>query len=118
MKKVIKTDLGNKKVFSRNLSKCLKRFDKTQRELANAIGVHPATICDWMQERTYPRMDKVQLIAEFFGISKSELVEDNYMVKETVSGKEQKLLDLFHSVPEDRRDGLLDLIEVYAKNLR
>lgn len=118
MKKIIKTDLGNKAVFSRNLSRCLRRSDKSQRELADAIGVHPATICDWLKERTYPRMDKVQLIAEFFGISKSELVEDSYVAKETVSGKEQKLLDLFHNVPEEHRDGLLDLIEVYAKNLR
>lgn len=118
MKKMIKTDLGNKTVFSRNLSRCLKRFDKTQRELADAIGVHPSTICDWLYERTYPRMDKLQLTAEFFGISKSELVEENYVAKETVSGKEQKLLDLFHNVPEEFQDGLLDLIEVYTKNFR
>ena len=118
MDKMIKTDLGNKDVFSRNLSRCIKRTDKTQRELAKAIGVHPATICDWLSGRTYPRMDKLQLIADFFGISKSELVEDNYVAKETVSGKEQKLLNLFHTVPEEHRDGLLDLIEVYAKNLR
>ena len=118
MNETIKTDLGNKKVFAKNLERCLKRADKTQRELAKAIGVHPATICDWLGERAYPRMDKVQLIAEFFGISKSELVEENYVAKETISGKEQKLLDLFHNVPEEHRDGLLDLIEVYAKNLR
>lgn len=118
MKKTIKTDLGNKAVFARNLSRYIKKSDKSQRELAYAIGVHPATICDWLQERTYPRMDKVQLLAEYFGISKSELVEDSYVAKETVSGKEQKLLDLFHSVPEEHRDGLLDLIEVYSRNLR
>ena len=118
MKEFTKTDLGNKAVFSKNLSRCLKRFDKSQRELAHAVGVHPATICDWLKERTYPRMDKVQLVAEFFGISKSELVEDSYVAKESVSGKEQKLLDLFHNVPEEHQDGLLDLIEVYARNLR
>ena len=103
MKKTIKTDLGNKEVFSKNLSRCIKRSDKTQRELAHAIGVHPSTICDWLQERTYPRMDKVQLIAEFFGISKSELVEDNYVAKETVSEEDQEVLDLLHQIPKEKR---------------
>lgn len=118
MDKTIKTDLGNKEVFSRNLSRCIKRSDKPQRELAKAIGVHPATICDWLSGRTYPRMDKLQLIADFFGVSKSELVEDEYVAKETVSEKEQKLLDLFHEVPEEDRDYLLGLIEFHVKNRR
>lgn len=117
MKKTIKTDLGNKAVFSKNLSRCIKRSDKTQRELANAIGVHPSTICDWLQERTYPRMDKVQLIAEFFGISKSELVEENYVAKETVSKKEQEIIDLFHKIPEEKRESVLSIIRTVIDNL-
>ena len=107
-----------KAVFSKNLSKCLKRSGKTQRELAAAIGIHPASICDWLQERTYPRMDKIPLVAAFFGISKSELVEDVYVVKKTVSEKEQRLLDLFYTVSEEQQDGLLEFIEVYVRNLR
>ena len=117
MKKTIKTDLGNKAVFSKNLNRCIKRSDKTQRELANAIGVHPSTICDWLQERTYPRMDKVQLIAEFFGISKSELVEENYVAKDTVSKKEQEIIDLFHKIPEEKRESVLSIIRTVIDNL-
>ena len=118
MNQTIKTDLGNKEVFSRNLARCIKRADKTQREIAKAVRVSPSTVCDWLNGRGYPRMDKLQLLADYFGISKAELVEDNYVAKETVSEREQKLLDLFHKVPEDKQDGLLELIEVYSKNLR
>lgn len=113
-----KTELGNKEIFSRNLLRLIKMSGKSQVEVARYVGVSQGTISDWTKGRSYPRMDKVQLLAEYFGVNKSDLVEDVYIAKETVSGKEQKLLDLFHAVPEEHRDGLLELIEVYVKNLR
>ena len=76
MKKQLITDLGNQEIFSRNLIRYLKTSGKTQREVANAIGVTYGTFCDWTKCRAYPRMDKVQLLAEYFGIRKSDLVED------------------------------------------
>ena len=114
----IETKLGDHSVFSKNLLRYIERSNKTQRELAKAVGVSPSTICDWKSGRAYPRMDKLQKLADFFGISKSDLVEDVYVAKESVSEKEQKLLDLFHQVPEKYHDFLLDLIEAHAKNLR
>ena len=117
MKKESDKNLENKKIFARNLSRHLEKTGTPQIALAKAIGVHPATVCDWVKERAYPRMDKVQRIATFFGISKAELVEDVFTSRERVSGQEQKLLDLFYSTPADYRDGLLELIEVYAKNI-
>ena len=118
MNKSVKTDLGNKEVFSRNLLRLIKMSGKTQIEVAKYVGVSQGTISDWTTGRSYPRMDKVQLLAEYFCVNKSDLVEDVYIAKETVSGKEQKLLDLFHTVPEEKQDGLLEIIEVYAKNLQ
>lgn len=117
MNQTIKTDLGNKEVFSRNLARCIKRADKTQREIAKAVRVSPSTVCDWLNGRGYPRMDKLQLLAEYFGISKSELVEDNYVAKETVSKQEQEIIDLFHKVPEEKRELVLSMIRAAVDNL-
>ena len=117
MNKTIKTDLGNKEVFSRNLSRCIKRAGKTQREIAKAVRVSPSTVCDWLNGRGYPRMDKLQLLSEYFGISKSELVEDNYVAKETVSKQEQEIIDLFHKVPEEKRELVLSMIRAATDNL-
>ena len=118
MNKSAKTDLGNQEIFSINLKRYLENSGKTQKEVAAAILVSTGTFCDWIKGRAYPRMDKVQALADFFGISKAELVEDSYVVKESISEKEQKLLDLFHQVPEKHHDYLLELIEVHARNLR
>ncbi len=108
----------NQEVFTRNFNRYLARSKSKQIDIARAVGVSSGTISDWKIGRAYPRMDKVQALADYFGIQKSDLVEDAYVTKETVSGKEQKLLDLFHNVPEEYRDGVLELIEVYTRNLR
>jgi repressor LexA len=117
MNKMVKSDLGNKEIFSRNLKRYLESSGKTQKEVAIFLEVSTGTFCDWMKGRSYPRMDKVQKLADFFGIKKSDLVEDVNVSKETVSNKEQEVLDLFHKVPEEKREFVLSLIRATIDNL-
>ena len=117
MKKQPITDLGNQKIFSRNLIRYLKNSGKTQREVANAVGVTYSTFCDWTKGRSYPRMDKIQLLAEYFGIRKSDLVEDVNVIPETLSEEDQKILDLYHQVPKEKREFVLSLIQATIDNL-
>ena len=70
-----KSDLGNKEIFSKNLQTLLKKRHLTQKDVAEAIGVSKSTVCDWIKERAYPRMDKIQLLADYFNIEKSDLIE-------------------------------------------
>lgn len=112
-----KIELGNSEVFARNLLRYIRGADKTQAEVAKAIGVHPASMSDWLTGRTYPRMDKIQLLAEYFGIQKSDLVEDEYVKKETISEQDQDILDLFHKVPEEKREFVLSMIRVAIETL-
>ncbi len=111
MNNTIKTDLGNKEVFSRNLKRHLDKSGKLQKEVAKAVGVSTGTFCDWIKGRAYPRMDKVQLLAEYFGIKMSDLVENENVRTETISDKEQLVLDLFHKVPDEKREFLIKMIQ-------
>ena len=117
MNKSVKTDLGNKEIFSRNLNRYLRLSGKSQKEVAAAVKISTSTFCDWTKGRAYPRMDKVQLLAEYFGIRKSDLVEDVNVTKESVSNKEQEVLDLFYKVPEEKREFVLSLIRAAIDNL-
>ena len=65
-----------RKIFASNLRRYLDKGNKTQREVADAIGVSPQTFNTWMQMVALPRMDKVQALADYFGINKSDLLED------------------------------------------
>ena len=117
MNKGVKTDLGSKEIFSRNFNRYLEASGKLGTDVARYVGVSSGTISDWKFGRAYPRMDKVQLIAEFFGIQKSDLVEDENITKETVSDEDQKVLDLFHKVPKEKREFVLSMIRVAIDNL-
>ena len=116
MNKTVKTDLGNKEIFSRNLKRYVNNSGATQKEIAKAIGVSTGTFCDWVKGRAYPRMDKVQLLAEYFGIKKSDLVEDVNVGKDAISNKEQLVLDLFHKIPDDRKDFFIKMLQVEIGN--
>jgi hypothetical protein len=63
-------------------------------------------------------MDKVQLLAEYFGIQVSDLVDDVNIAKDIVSDKDQEMLDLFHKVPEEKREFVLSLIQTTIDNLQ
>ena len=64
-----------KKIFSKNLLDLLESREKSQKEVANAIGVSPQTFNTWCQGAAIPRMGKVQLLADYFRIKKSDLIE-------------------------------------------
>lgn len=70
------TSIGNKDIMSRNLSRFVARSGKTQKELAAIVGVAPSTFNDWMNAKKYPRIDKIEILADHFGILKSDLIED------------------------------------------
>ena len=117
MENLVKTDLGNKEIFARNLNRYLRLSGKTQKEVAAAVRISPGTFCDWTKGRAYPRMDKVQLLAEYFGIKKSDLVEDVNVTKDTVTDDDQEILDLFHQVPKEKRELVLSMIRAALDNL-
>lgn len=69
---------GAKAVFQKNLLKYIHLSNKTQKEIADAIHVSPQTFNTWCQGIALPRMEKVQLLADYFSISKSDLIEDKF----------------------------------------
>ena len=66
----------NKNIFASNLNRYMKQKNKSRREVADAIGVSYYTFTSWVTGKKYPRMDKVEMLAEFFGILKSDLIEE------------------------------------------
>ncbi len=64
-----------KKIFSENLNRYIEASGKTQLEIARAIGVSPQTFNTWCKGIAIPRMGKVQALADYFRINKSDLIE-------------------------------------------
>lgn len=69
-------DIEQKQIFSKNLISYLEKNNKTQKEVAEVINVSPQTFNTWCQGIALPRMGKVQRLADYFNISKSDLLDD------------------------------------------
>ena len=70
------TELEQKRIFSKNLNKLISKSDKKQVDIASDIGVSPQTFNTWVKGIAIPRMNKIQALADYFGVSKSDLVDN------------------------------------------
>ncbi len=73
-----------KAIFSENLNSYIAKSEKTQLEIAKSIGVSPQTFNTWCKGIAIPRMGKVQALADYFNINKSDLIEDKKLNIDTV----------------------------------
>lgn len=111
------SNIGNKEVFAKNLNFYLETTGKTQKEVAEAIGVAPASLNEWIKGKKYPRIDKIEMLANYFRILKSDLIEEKGINKtlpqaQTLTEGENMLLELFRRVPESEQPMVLDMIRV------
>lgn len=72
------SNIGNKEIFAKNLKYYIDRSGKNQAEIAEIVGVSKATLTNWIQATKYPRIDKIEMLANYFGILKSDLIEDKH----------------------------------------
>jgi len=63
-------------VFSKNLKLQLDKRGLNQTDMARDLNIPETTVSNWMKASTYPRPDKIQLMANFFNIRRSDLTEE------------------------------------------
>lgn len=71
------SDLGNKEIMAKNIQYYMDKYEKTRQDMCDALGVKYTTFTDWVKGNSYPRIDKIELMANYFGISKADLVEEH-----------------------------------------
>jgi hypothetical protein len=65
-----------KHVFAKNLRNQLARHNKLQNDLVNDLGLNKSTVSTWINGTKMPRMNTVKRLAAYFGVEKSDLIED------------------------------------------
>lgn len=63
-------------IFSNNLRRLIDVSSKTQKEVADAIGVSQQIMNVWVRGKAIPRMGKIQRLADYFGVEKSDLIDE------------------------------------------
>ena len=114
--------LGNKEIFGKNLAYYVEQSGREQREIAEIIGVAPSTFNEWVKGRKYPRIDKIEALANYFGILKSDLIEapegnDPVPSEPQLTGVDKELMDILKLIPEEQKRLLLEMGRAFASNL-
>ncbi len=67
--------LGNKKIMANNIRRHLDNLGLNVKDFAALMNFKYTTVLDWVNAKTYPRIDKIELMANYFKVDKSDLVE-------------------------------------------
>lgn len=65
-----------KKIFSKNLNHYMEINQKSQTDIINDLGFNKSAVSTWCNGTRLPRMDKVEALAKYFGINRSDLIEE------------------------------------------
>lgn len=123
------SDVGNREVFAKNLSYYIERSGKTQKELALKWGIATSTLNNWVMGKKYPRMDKVEMMANYFGILKSDLIEEK-LTDEQKAGNEalagiivrlrmdadfRQIVETLDTLDAEKLKGVQQMLDAFAK---
>ena len=121
--------IGNKEIFSENLKYYIEKSGKDRRELAEIWGFPYSTLSEWINGRKYPRIDRIEIMADYFGILKSDLIErkmteekekDNEILAEIIvrmrmDDEFRSLVESIYLLDSDKIQGVKQLLQAFAK---
>ena len=89
-----------RKMFSKNLNRIMREKNKTQTDLINDLKLNKSAVSTWVNGTRLPRMDKVDLLANYFQVNRSDLIEDKEQTNVTpIQLGDSISIPVFGSVP-------------------
>ena len=73
--------IGNKEILSKNLKKYMSKSGKERSVVAEDLGLPYSTLTDWINGKKYPRINNLERLADYFEVSKTDLIEDFDTIK-------------------------------------
>lgn len=108
--------LGNKEVMAKNIRRHLNKLGLNVKDFATEMNFKYSTVLDWVNAKTYPRIDKIELMANYFKVEKADLIEDK-SEKSDISSKinfdprQAILLSNYNKLNDNRKDELVQVSE-------
>ena len=106
-------DLGNKKIMSRNLKRLMSGKGVTAKELSKTLDFPYTTLLSWLKAENYPRIDKIEAMANYFGVLKSDLIEEKEkpVTDDGLTENQRKLIDFAEQLSDDQAEKVLRLMQ-------
>ena len=107
----------DKKIIANNIIKYMRKSGKTQKELCSILGLKESTFSDWVTGKKYPRIDKIEKMANYFGVSKADLVEENAVEARSIllSADEVEVIKKYRQLEPDDKEVVDVILNIKAK---
>lgn len=111
-------NLENKMIFADNLKKQMELKGKTRNDICQALNISYFTVSDWVNGKKYPRMDKVEKLADYFGVLKSDLIEEKtFKAKDRINRSIGKNIQTFREKANMSTQRLSELLNIDEKDV-
>lgn len=70
-------DAESKKIFAQNLRYYMNMYEKDRNQICQELNIKYSTFTEWYNGIKYPRIDKIGMLANYFHIKKSDLIESH-----------------------------------------
>lgn len=101
-----------------NIKELRLKHNLSQKEFAKIAGVSDKAVSTWENGTKEPRMGTIQKIADYFGLKKSDIIEDKDILPELTAKDEREiesdLEDMMHSVASAACEGDDDFEDIEA----
>lgn len=84
---------------------------KTQSDIVKDLSFRQATVSDWLNGKKYPRMDKIEMLAQYFRISIDELISVSKQEKMSLSSLELALIKKYRQLSASDKQEILNMID-------
>ena len=109
------SDLGNKEVFAKNLNHYMRINNVDRNRICHDLNFNYTTVREWTNGTSYPRIDKIEALANYFGILKSDLIEDGKNSKN--SELDELLFSKAKDLSEEDKKMLLSIINAIKREV-
>lgn len=100
----------DKKVFAQNLNNYISKNGLKRIDLCKVCNVSKAAVSGWCNGTLIPRIDKIETLAEYFGISKSDLLENKEDRQVELTDLQKQVVDYVLSLPEEKLEALYEFL--------
>lgn len=102
-------------IMAKNLHYYLKKSGMSQKDVCDILDIPTSTFNAWMLAQTYPRPNRIEQLAKFFGIETSDLTHEQKTSerrKTAVAIQNEAIVDVIEALQSD--DELFEMIRALS----
>ncbi len=97
-----------KKIFSENLKYYMRKKGVAQIDIVIDLNFDKSAVSTWVNGTRLPRMDKVDALAKYFGVKRSDLIEEHSLEPAAIvlSDVERQIIEAYRRMSPELKSAL------------